>query len=359
MQRIILTSFLFWMMGIASIEAQTAPMWLDSDMRRLAYPDSTYFTGYVEGNLIGNERIDVATQRLKDAARVEALSTIRVQVKNTTSNHAMSEALYTSGGTFRQSMREFATHTTTSVDVNIPGVLVDSWYNPDTKTIVAFAYLEKKSLVKQLENQIAVILDDVQLSLFRAKQLLTTGQKLEARNTAQTVMLQYMQLDELQKLLLAVDANVTTETLRLPTSYALQQQLETLLASLANGLNICIMMDATIFNAEYTDLLFELQGGLSPLGCTFLTDSWLADWVVKIEAYVRDYKHSNAGNYSAYFAYVDLKLTITNGKTGQCVYSNLFSEKGGHFTDFAHAAREAYKQLSPQVISEVEAQVMR
>ena len=87
--------------------SQLPPAWCDHDLRRIDYPDSEYFTGYAEGAPTGSERQEVATQRLKDAARVEALSTIRVHVKNNTTNNALSQTLRSNEGTFRQSIREF------------------------------------------------------------------------------------------------------------------------------------------------------------------------------------------------------------------------------------------------------------
>ena len=138
--------FLFWVVTINFSFAQTTLDWYDQDFRIFAYPDSEYFTGYAEGIPMVNERKEVAVQRLKDAARVEALSTIRVHVKNNTTNNALSQTLHTMDGTFRQSSREFVSSTTTSVDMEIPGLQIEAWQDPNTGNVLLRLIMCQKML---------------------------------------------------------------------------------------------------------------------------------------------------------------------------------------------------------------------
>ena len=117
--------------------AQSAPTWYDFNMRKMMYADTEYFTGFAEGSLMENERPEVATQRLKDAARVEAVSTIQVHVKDQTTNNIVSKQLSTMDGDFWNVMNTFTSSTTTSVDMNIPGLQIESWRDPQTGTISA------------------------------------------------------------------------------------------------------------------------------------------------------------------------------------------------------------------------------
>ena len=93
MKKIILTTLFCWAMTAVAAFAQMPPTWSDYDMRQLEYPDSEYFTGYAEGAPMTGERQEVATQRLKDAARVEAVSTIRVHITNQSTNDMVSQQL--------------------------------------------------------------------------------------------------------------------------------------------------------------------------------------------------------------------------------------------------------------------------
>lgn len=337
--------------------SQLPPEWCNHDLRRVAYPDSEYFTGYAEGSPMTGERIEVATQRLKDAARVEAVSTIRVHIKNNTTNNALSQTLRSNEGTFRQSMREFTSSTTTSVDIQIPGLQIEAWRSPQTGTIVAFAYVKKSTLIRQLEKQITVALTKVEMSLDQTDQLIATGQKLQARSAAEKALPLFAEVDEAQKLLVAVDSDATEETLMLSETRQLQQRLMAMVAQLKNALTICLKADAKIFSSTYLALQEELKGALSQLGCNFVTDPSTADWVIDLAAQAREYNTMTMGNVNTYFVYVDATVSITKTATGQRVYENIFTEKGGHTHNYHQAAREAYKYLTPKLRTAIESQV--
>lgn len=333
------------------------PSWYDHDLRRLDYPDSEYFTGYAESTPMSGERVEVATQRLKDAARVEALSTIRVHVKNNTTNNSLSQTLRSSEGTFRQSMREFTSSTTSSVDMNIPWLQIEAWRDPQTGIISTFAYVKKSTLIRQLEKQITVALTKVEMSLDQIDQLIATGQKLQARSAAEKALPLFAEVDEAQKLLVAVDIDATEETLMLPETRQLQQRLMAMVAQLKNALTICIQCNASIFGTNYPTLSSTLQGHLSKLGCNFVSDPSTADWVVDIQSQAREYNVMTMGNVNTYFVYVDANVSITKTATGQRVYENMFTEKGGHTHNYEQAARDAYKYVTPKICQVVEEQV--
>ena len=337
--------------------SQLPPAWCDHDLRRLDYPDSEYFTGYAEGAPTGSERQEVATQRLKDAARVEALSTIRVHVKNNTTNNALSQTLRSNEGTFRQSIREFTSSTTTSVDLKIPGLQVEAWRDPQIGSIYAFAYVKKSTLIRQLEKQITIALTKVEMSLDQVDQLIATGQKLQARSAAEKALPLFAEVDEAQKLLVAVDSDANEETLMLSETRTLQQRLMAMVAQLKNALTICIKVHATAFDSPYPALQEQLKGALSQLGCSFVIDPSTADWVIDISATAREYNKVATGNINTYFAYVDATISITKTATGQRVYENMFTEKGGHTHNYQQAVRDAYKYLTPKICQVVREQV--
>ncbi len=357
MKKTLLTSLFCWAMTTIAAFAQMPPAWTDHDLRHIDYPDSEYFTGYAEGAPTGGERQEVATQRLKDAARVEALSTIHIHVKNNTTNNALSQTLRSNEGTFRQSMREFTSSTTTSVDMKIPGLQIEAWRDPQTGIISAFAYVKKSTLIRQLEKQITIALTKVEMSLDQVDQLIATGQKLQARSAAEKALPYFAEVDEAQKLLVAVDSDATEETLMLSETRQLQQRLMAMLAQLKNALTICLKADAKIFSTAYPALQEELKGALSPLGCNFVTDPSTADWVIDISATAREYNKVATGNINTYFAYVDATISITKTATGQRMYENMFTEKGGHTHNYQQAARDAYKYLTPKICQVVREQV--
>ena len=351
---------MFFLASIAiSFFAQTAPAWYDHEVRKVNYPTKRFFKGYAEGMPAANENIATAMQRLKDAARVEALATIRVLVKSQTTSNQISQNLQTMGETFRQSTNELMTSTSTSVDMEIPGLLIEEYRDPETGMLAAFAYVKKSTLIQQLLKQIAISLTKVEMSLDQIDQLVATGQKLEARTAAEKAMPLFAEVDDAQQLLVVVDTEATEETLMLPETRTLQQRLMAMVAQLKNALTICLKADAKIFSSAYPALQAELQGHLSKLGCNFVTDPSTADWVIDIAAQAREYNTMTMGNVSTYFVYVDANIAITKTATGQRVYENMFSEKGGHTHNYEQAARDAYKYLLPKLRNVLDEQIAK
>lgn len=329
--------------------AQTAPNWYDNDIRRSFYPDVQYFTGFAEGSRMSGESMEAATVRLKNSARVEAVSTIRVHVQNTTVNQALSQTLRTMDGTFRQSAREFSSATTTNVDMEIPGLQIESWQNPQNGTIAAFAYVKKSTLIRQLEKKITVGLTKIETSLDQVDQLVANGQKLQAREIAEKTLPQFYEIDEAQKLLAAVDENADEESLQLQETRTLQRRLTGLVAQLKNGLNIFFSCHAYMLGANYNALKSEIQGELSKLGTTFVPSAEQSDWAIYVTATAREYNKADFGNVSTYFVYVDAKIIIEKTTTGQRTYEDQISEKGGHTHGYEQAARDAYQHISPRI----------
>lgn len=335
------------------------PDWYDDNQRAFNYPIKQYFVGFAEGQKRSNERLEAAMSRIKNAARVEAVSTIRVHVQNTTNINGLSRTLESMKGTFYQSIEEFSSRTTTSVDMEIPGLQIDAWRNPQTGDIAAFAYVKKSTLIRQLEKKITVCLTKIETSLDQVDQLIATGQKLQARSAAEKALPLFAEVDEAQKLLVAVDADAAEETLMLNETRQLQQRLMAMVAQLKNALTIYLRADAKIFNSSYPALQAELQGHLSKLGCNFVTDPSTADWVIDISAQAREYNTTTMGNVSTYFVYVDANIAITKTATGQRVYENVFSEKGGHTHNYEQAARDAYKYLLPKLRDVLDEQIAK
>lgn len=353
-----ITLFLFF--ASLSVMAQNAPSWYDPDMRALEYPHSQYFVGSAEGRRSVNESIETATKRLKDAARVEAVSSIRTHVKNTTISQSLSQTLRTMEGTFRQSVRGFSSATETSVDIDIPGLQVESWRNPQTGEIVAFAYVKKSTLIRQLEKKITVYLTKIETSLDQIDQLVSNGQKLQARDVATKILTMFAEVDEAQKLLAAVDEDADEESLQLQETRDLQRRLIAFVAQLKNGLNVFVSCYAYMFGQSYNALKGEIEGELSKLGCSFVGRADQSDWAVYIVATAREYNKTTDDADAHYYVYIDAKLTIDNTTTGQRVYEEqLEPEKGGHTFNYEQAAREGYKEISPKICDIIKEQIQQ
>lgn len=339
--------------------AAQQPNWYNESLRAANYPKSQYFTGIAEGEVQRGENAGKAMERLKSAARVEALSTINTHVQSETTLQSHSESMETLDA-WSESIREtMDSRTTTKVDLEIPGLQVEAWTNPNSNEVVAFAYVKKSTLIRQMEKKITVNLTKVETSLEQVEAMISQGQKMQARETIKKVVPIFQELEQAQRILIAVDPMADSESLQLAETKQFTQRYTRMAAELKNGINIYLNCTAKLFNANYATLKAEIQGELSKLGCTFVTSAAQSDWAVTVAAAAREYNKNTYGDVSTYFAYVEANIAIVKTATGQQIYENEISEKGGHTHNYEQAAREAYKFISPQISKIIKEQIQQ
>lgn len=339
--------------------AQTMPNWYELDMQRLVYPEKEYFKGKAEDNRQSGESLEVATKRISDAARAEAAASVRVQVQNTTNVYTEERSKQTMNQYVSVIYESLSCETRTSTDIEIPGMQVETWQNPQTSTIAAFAYVKKSTLIRQLEKTITVGLTKIETALDQVEQLVATGQKLQARDIATKTLPQFKEVDEAQKLLAAVDENADEESLQLQETRMLQNRLTGFVAQLKHGINIYLSCSADMFGTNYAALKSEIQGELSKIGCSFVTSATQSDWAIYIKAPAREYNKIETGGVSSYFCYVDATITIDKTTTGQRIFEDKISEKGGHTLNYEQAARDAYKYIASKISAIIQEQIAK
>lgn len=342
--------------------AAQMPDWYNATSRKMHYPQDVWYTGYTEGQQQRGEALEEAFSRLKDAARVELVSSIRTTVEQSISNRTESNLKQGTSGFDEQVRESFVNETRISSGIrDIPGLQVDAWRNPQTGDIAAFAYVKKNTLIRQMEKKITVGLTKIETSMDQIDQLVVNGQKMQARELAEKTVSQFTEIDETQKLLASVDENADEESLQLQETRTLQQRLTGLVAQLKNGINVFLVCNAKLFNETYSALKGEIQGELSKLGCTFVNSAAQSDWAVYVEASAREYNKSTFGEYSTYFVYIDAKISIDKTTTGQRIYEEqLEPVKGSWTTNFVDAARyDGYKKISPIISNTIKAQIQK
>lgn len=323
--------------------AQVAPDWWNADSRQQLYPYGEWYSGFVEVEQQRGETIEKALTRAKDEARVEAASTIRMFVEKEITTTNRSVVLQTNK-TFDERITEvFESRGRMTVSMEIPGLKVESYQDPRTKIIAAFAYVSKKELIRKTEKQITVILTKIEYTLESVNAMIDRGDKVKARETAAGTLEQFAQLDELQKLLLAVSDD--SDALQLDESNRLKEQMLSLCSSLKHGIRICFQCVATLDGQLYPTLEKEIKGQLSDIGCEYVKSADLADWVIILNASTRQYNKNVTGSVTSYFSYVDAKLSIDKQATSQRIFEDEIHQKGGHTLSFAEAERAAYKDI--------------
>ena len=93
------------------------------------------------------------------------------------------------------------------------------------------------------------------------------------------------------------------------------------------------------------------------MGCNFVANAAQSDWAIYVTAPSREYNKSTYGNVTNYFVYVDANIIVDKTPTGQRIFEDQISEKGGHTHNFEQAACDAYKQISPKISKIIKEQI--
>lgn len=337
--------------------AQSTPDWFNEQSRKAHYPDNIYYTGIAYSEIPSSSQESAAVQKAEQAAKAEALSKILVSVKSRTVSSSVSTSMSTANGVDEQFVEQFSS--LTNIDVafkDVPGLLCQH-YKKDRSTIMAFAYVKKSDLARYYDRKITSSLTKIETALDNADELVKNGEKIKARTTAQTAVQYVAELENAQRILLAVSNDADIQSSH---AASLNKRLVALLSGLKNSTAIFLDCKAYAQNKPYRLLSNDLKGVLSKLGCNFVNAREQADWVISIETdVVRENQVSGA-----YFVWVDGTVAVRNNATSQVIYNEQVSSildspdgiKGGHTAGYSQASAKAYKELAKIVgnkISEI------
>lgn len=351
-------NIIFLLMAVLPLAAQM-PDWYNAASRKMHYPPDAYYTGYVEGELQKGETLEDAISRLKDAARAELASTIRTTVEHTTDSRTKSDLVQSTTDFEEQIHESFSVETRISSSIkDIPGLQIEAYRNPSGGNIAAFAYVKRQTLVNQLTRRIAMLSGKAENNWQQAVSSLERGQKAQARSYTKNGLEQIAQMEDLQSLLVIVDEFADEETLQTAQTQTLKRQLSDMQSQLRNAISVYIKCDAKLFEGIYPALGGAVEGALSEKGIAFVNDLAEADWAVYITASAQEYAKTDFGSVSNYVAFVEAHLDIERLSDKKRVYSNgLTSKNKSHTKGFELAAREAYQELMPQIISIIQTQI--
>jgi hypothetical protein len=330
--------------------AAQAPDWCNAASRKMHYPPEIWYTGYVEGEQQSGEILEKAMSRLKDAARVELVSTIRTSVEQTIQERTSSD-LQQSTTYFEEDIRDtYVSDTRISSSIrDIPGLKIEAYHNPNTKQIAAFAYLKRTTLINQLTRRIALELGKAESTLSQAETYINNGQKEQAQALLEKIFKQFETVEEAQSLLAIVDDEADAESLQIEQLHNMKKIFSNLSAQIQNATKIYLYCDANLFDTKDAMLVGKIRGELSQLGVSFVTEAEQSNWAIYVEVSTREGKKNDYNGESVYYAYVDAQIRIIKTATGQHIYENIITEKDGHAEGYSQAALLAYRHITPRI----------
>ncbi|MBR5573164.1 MAG: hypothetical protein IKW35_01580, partial [Paludibacteraceae bacterium] len=296
------------------------PSWCNNEWRANNYPRELYLQGFIVGEQQAGESIEQTQQRVKEKAQAEALQNI-ITISNKIKDLAH--------------------------------LSVESWHNPKTNEVFAFAWVKKEDLTRTLKKHIISHITRAEMAMEEAEGLLAEGEKGAANKAIAKAMEQLQQVEEQQQVVQNVDATINMEDIAFAESNALKQRVAALQQQLKNGVIVYIGGDVTIFDKTYPTFINQIKQQISPMGCTFTTNEAEADWVIRLQGTTREYNTLHTGAYTAYFVLAEVALQIVKGNTQSTIYEGSFSEKGSHTLNREEAGYAAYKEVYQQVAAKV------
>ncbi len=347
--------FLFCSIGAMGANS-VAPDWLDVIKREALYPSNKYYTGFATSNVKkGEDKTDVY-ERVKQNARIDAISSIQISVEQTVERY-MKNTQSQGVASSIDIMSSYAKTRTSIKDV--PGLNIEVWEDPKTGDISAFAWISATDLSKRLMRRILTNVAKAEVEINTIEEIVARGDKSQAKMKLQELQLNLDNLESDQRVLLSVTPNVQDDDIAINETNALKKRYHALFDELKNGINIYIECNADLFGINYEPLKKEIQGALSQMGCSFVSSSGLSDWSIYITTAAREYNSTSYGNFTTYVTYLDASIAIEKMVTHQRIYENQLTEKGTHTHNYEQAARDAYKKIAPEVSNIIKEQIQK
>ena len=294
------------------------PSWCNNEWRANNYPRELYLQSFIVGEQQAGESIEQTHHRVKEKAQSEALQNINI---------------------------------TTNRIKYISNLSIESWHNPKTNEVFAFAWAKKEDLTRTLKKQIISHITRTEMALEEAEGLLADGEKGAANKAIAKAMEQLQQVEEQQQVVQNVDATINMEDIAFVESNALKQRVAALQQQLKNGVAVYIGGEVTIFDKTYPTFINQIKQQISPMGCTFTTNEAEADWVIRLQGTTQEYNTMQNSSYSAFVVMADIAIEIA--KKAQIIYSGNVSKKGVHTNNTELAAKEAYSEASKAIAAQI------
>ena len=198
------------------------PEWMDAINREVAYPEEQFYTGFVSVSPENGENKEATYDRAQINARVAAVSSIQVTVEQTVQRYMQNVQAHGDASTI-DIMKSYANSRIGIKD--IPGLKVETWENPKTGDISAFAWVKKTDLSNRLMRRIAVKVGKIESEFSNIKLLIEKGDKVEAKNSLPAILPLFEDVENDQRLMLSIDPSVQDEDLSIDDVNHLKEQL--------------------------------------------------------------------------------------------------------------------------------------
>jgi hypothetical protein len=339
-KRIVIT--LFYLLSPLLFWGQ-APRWLSNDGRSVAFPESVYVTGFAVGNVRPDETAQAAVERLKKEAQGLLSDGIRVKVESERKSYSKSTG--TGGAEEFDALFESAVKTSSAAE--IVGVKTDAYFNESENMVYAVAYAKRQELTSYYESDITLDAQRVEGFFRAALQLEKQGSKVAARKQYEEAVPLLAKINHTQGMLVALGKSADAEGLQQERTEKLFTELRLAMARLERSVAIFVESSEDIFGQKSTSIVAnKLKAALAKKSsCTFTGDASQSDFRLSLNTSTRQIGEATA---AIVFCYADVTVDLVDSYTGQSVYQDEISQKGGS-TSYERAGRQACEDVAPKI----------
>lgn len=227
--------------------------WVNPILREELYPARAYYTGFASAIVTNGESKAVVYDRVRYNARVEAVASIQVTVEQTIERYIQNVQMNENVSTKDIMISKAATRTCIK---DIPGLKVEQWENPKTGEVYAFAWVKSANLYKQLMRRI--VANNAKAEVESIETMAERGDKMQAKNNLPKIQALIDDIENDQRIMLSIDANVTDEDMAVEETNSLKKRYQALAAGLKNSIHIYMDCQADLFGQTYNALKGEI-----------------------------------------------------------------------------------------------------
>ena len=309
---------LFWVLFPWAVMAQgNAPVWLDDNVRNAQFPQDKYYSGFTEVSVNNNDTQENALNRAKQRAIGELSERIRTIVSSLKTQTDVS----ISGSDIEEQIRSrFSSVTQTESQTNVTNSKVESWYDSQTRTAYAFAYVSRAELTNYYRKQIDVDLNKVETAINLAKQLMAVGKKMSAERKIEIAIPIFNNISFNRDLLVAMDTD--KRDLQTQRGNELQQTIEQLRIQIEQS--TFVYMNCSYESKGRKDDAFSSDPGifcniiaqaLSENDCSITDNKEEADYELTLVTSTAQRSSGQGGQFAILSYYANVKGTLYNRLT--------------------------------------------
>lgn len=231
--------------------------------------------------------------------------------------------------------------------------LVDSrtFYDAKKKEGYVIAFIKKSAARTYYQNEIERILGKADKALRVSGDYILSGFKEKALSEINSVLPEFEKVDEILFWLNFFGASQEQQEIQIKQCHEKEQALKKRASELKNATNIFVDCEVDVFGTSYTTLGKEIAGKIASEEYSFVNSRSDADWVITLRGSARRYNEDTPGNTTVYFSYADVQINIDKIVSAKRICEEEISVRSGHTISYEEAAKLAYKELVPQIVS--------